>query len=194
MTQEQKSTKKPDQAEQTSPAHEILSLLLYIVIVFGICFLIITFVGQRSRVSGSSMEPTLSDGDNLIVDKISYRLHDPERFDIIIFPYQYEEITYYIKRIIGLPGETVYINDAGEIYINGTLLKENYGLETIQNPGLASEPITLGDDEYFVMGDNRNNSTDSRFASVGAIKRQDIIGKAWVRIYPFNKIMVIQHQ
>ena len=82
MTQEQKNTKKPDQAEQTSPAHEILSLLLYIVIVFGICFLIITFVGQRSRVSGSSMEPTLSDGDNLIVDKISYRLHDPERFDI----------------------------------------------------------------------------------------------------------------
>ena len=194
MTQEQKSTKKPDQAEQTSPAHEILSLLLYIVIVFGICFLIITFVGQRSRVSGSSMEPTLSDGDNLIVDKISYRLHDPERFDIIIFPYQYEENTYYIKRIIGLPGETVYINDAGEIYINGTLLKENYGLETIQNPGLASEPITLGDDEYFVMGDNRNNSTDSRFASVGEIKRQDIIGKAWVRIYPFNKIMVIKHQ
>ena len=194
MTQEQKSTKKPDQAEQTSPAHEILSLLLYIVIVFGICFLIITFVGQRSCVSGSSMEPTLSDGDNLIVDKISYRLHDPERFDIIIFPYQYEENTYYIKRIIGLPGETVYINDAGEIYINGTLLKENYGLETIQNPGLASEPITLGDDEYFVMGDNRNNSTDSRFASVGAIKRQDIIGKAWVRIYPFNKIMVIKHQ
>ena len=194
MTQEQKSTKKLDQTEQTSPAHEILSLLLYIVIVFGICFLIITFVGQRSRVSGSSMEPTLSDGDNLIVDKISYRLHDPERFDIIIFPYQYEENTYYIKRIIGLPGETVYINDAGEIYINGTLLKENYGLETIQNPGLASEPITLGADEYFVMGDNRNNSTDSRFASVGAIKRQDIIGKAWVRIYPFNKIMVIKHQ
>ena len=179
---------------QTSPAHEILSLLLYIVVVFGICFLIITFVGQRSKVSGSSMEPTLSDGDNLIVDKISYRIHDPQRFDIIIFPYQYQENTYYIKRIIGLPGETVYINDAGEIYINGKLLEENYGLDTIQNPGLASEPITLGKDEYFVMGDNRNNSTDSRFASVGEIKRQNIIGKAWVRIYPFNKITVIKHQ
>lgn len=116
MTQEQKSTKKPDQAEQTSPAHEILSLLLYIVIVFGICFLIITFVGQRSRVSGSSMEPTLSDGDNLIVDKISYRLHDPERFDIIIFPYQYEK-TPIISTYHRSSGETVYINDAGEIYI-----------------------------------------------------------------------------
>lgn len=186
--------KEKKNGEQTSPAHEILSLLLYIVVVFGICFLIITFVGQRSKVSGSSMEPTLSDGDNLIVDKISYRIHDPQRFDIIIFPYQYQENTYYIKRIIGLPGETVYINDAGEIYINGKLLEEDYGLDTIQNPGLASEPITLGEDEYFVMGDNRNNSTDSRFASVGKIKRQNIIGKAWVRIYPFNKITVIKHQ
>lgn len=191
MEMEEKEKKN---GEQTSPAHEILSLLLYIVVVFGICFLIITFVGQRSKVSGSSMEPTLSDGDNLIVDKISYRIHDPQRFDIIIFPYQYQENTYYIKRIIGLPGETVYINDAGEIYINGKLLEEDYGLDTIQNPGLASEPITLGEDEYFVMGDNRNNSTDSRFASVGEIKRQNIIGKAWVRIYPFNKITVIKHQ
>ena len=191
MEMEEKEKKNGD---QTSPAHEILSLLLYIVVVFGICFLIITFVGQRSKVSGSSMEPTLSDGDNLIVDKISYRIHDPQRFDIIIFPYQYQENTYYIKRIIGLPGETVYINDAGEIYINGKLLEEDYGLDTIQNPGLASEPITLGKDEYFVMGDNRNNSTDSRFASVGEIKRQNIIGKAWVRIYPFNKITVIKHQ
>ena len=191
MEMEEKEKKN---GEQTSPAHEILSLLLYIVVVFGICFLIITFVGQRSKVSGSSMEPTLSDGDNLIVDKISYRIHDPQRFDIIIFPYQYQENTYYIKRIIGLPGETVYINDAGEIYINGKLLEEDYGLDTIQNPGLASEPITLGEDEYFVMGDNRNNSTDSRFASVGKIKRQNIIGKAWVRIYPFNKITVIKHQ
>ena len=173
---------------------EIFSMMFYLIFVVAATLLIIRFVGQRTEVSGHSMEDTLDDGDNLIVDKISYRLHDPERFDIIIFPYQYEENTYYIKRIIGLPGETVYINDAGEIYINGTLLKENYGLETIQNPGLASEPITLGDDEYFVMGDNRNNSTDSRFASVGAIKRQDIIGKAWVRIYPFNKIMVIKHQ
>ena len=191
MEMEEKEKKN---GEQTSPAHEILSLLLYIVVVFGICFLIITFVGQRSKVSGSSMEPTLSDGDNLIVDKISYRIHDPQRFDIIIFPYQYQENTYYIKRIIGLPGETVYINDAGEIYINGKLLEEDYGLDTIQNPGLASEPITLDEDEYFVMGDNRNNSTDSRFASVGEIKRQNIIGKAWVRIYPFNKITVIKHQ
>ena len=82
-------------------------------------------MGQRTQVSGSSMETTLSDGDNLIIDKLSYKLHDPERFDIIVFPYQYEENTFYIKRIIGLPGETVWINDMGDIYINGVLLKEN---------------------------------------------------------------------
>ena len=194
MTQEQKSTKKPDQAEQTSPAHEILSLLLYIVIVFGICFLIITFVGQRSRVSGSSMEPTLSDGDNLIVDKISYRLHDPERFDIIIFPYRYEENTYYIKRIIGLPGETVQVVD-GYVYINGSRLESDiYGNELMDDPMAASRPITLGEDEYFVLGDNRNHSQDSRDPSVGEVKKDTIMGKAWVRIYPFDKMGVIRHE
>ena len=180
--------------EEQSLAHEVLTTLIYIVAVFAISFLIITFVGQRSCVNGSSMEPTLSDGDNLIVDKISYRFHDPERFDIIIFPYEYEQNTYYIKRIIGLPGETVWINEAGEIYINGVLLQENYGIETISDAGLASTPIELGDDEYFVLGDNRNNSTDSRFEVVGPIQREDIVGKAWVRIYPFNKMTVIKHQ
>ena len=140
------------------------------------------------------MEPTLSNGDNLIVDKISYRFRNPERFDIIIFPYKYEKDTFFIKRIIGMPGETVWINNSGEIYINGVLLSENYGLETIKYAGLASTPITLGKDEYFVMGDNRNDSTDSRFDVVGPIKRKEIVGRAWVRIYPFNKFGVVKHQ
>ena len=186
--------KEEERGKRGKAVRESVSFILYLIVIVVLTFLMIRYVGQRTRVDGSSMENTLTNGDNLIVDKISYRIHDPQRFDIIIFPYQYQENTYYIKRIIGLPGETVYINDAGEIYINGKLLEEDYGLDTIQNPGLASEPITLGEDEYFVMGDNRNNSTDSRFASVGEIKRQNIIGKAWVRIYPFNKITVIKHQ
>ena len=140
------------------------------------------------------MEPSLSDGDNLIVDKISYRFHDPERFDIIIFPYQWEPNTFYIKRIIGLPGETVQIDDEGTIYIDGEVLQEDYGLERIANPGLARDSITLGEDEYFVLGDNRNNSTDSRYAQVGLIHRDDIVGRAWLRIYPFNRIGWIRHQ
>ena len=90
---------------------ELLGWIAYIIIIIGLAYLIITFVGQRTQVSGSSMETTLSDGDQLIVDKISYRFRDPKRYDIVVFPYQYEENTYYIKRIIGLPGETVQIID-----------------------------------------------------------------------------------
>ena len=101
---------------------------------------------------------------------------------------------YYIKRIIGLPGETVQIDENGNIYINGELLEENYGAETIQNPGRAAKPITLGDDEYFVMGDNRNNSKDSRSEEVGNVKRSQIIGRAWLRIWPLNKFGLLKHQ
>lgn len=172
---------------------EILSFLLYVAVVVGITFLIIHYVGQRTYVSGSSMENTLSDGDNLIVDKITYRFSDPKRYDIIVFPYQYEENTYFIKRIIGLPGETVQIVD-GIIYIDGEALQESYGREVMKNSGLAADPVTLGEDEYFVLGDNRNDSTDSRDPSVGKIPRDRIIGRAWVRIWPLSKIGILRHQ
>ena len=173
---------------------EILSTSIYLLVVLCAAYLIITYVGQRTQVSGSSMETTLSDGDNLLVDKITYRFSEPKRFDIIVFPFQYDTDTYYIKRIIGMPGETVQIDYDGNIYINGSLLEESYGREVIQNPGRAAEPITLGEDEYFVMGDNRNNSSDSRDPSVGNIHRKDIIGRAWVRIWPFSKFGVLNHQ
>lgn len=175
---------------------ETISTLLYLLGVLCLTWLVITFVGQRTEVDGASMEPTLNNGDNLIVDKISYRFTDPQRFDIIVFPYQYEKDTYYIKRIIGLPGETVQIDQAGNIYINGEILEENYGKEIIKadHAGIAAEPVVLGKDEYFVMGDNRNNSTDSRTELVGNIKRENIVGRAWVRIWPFSDIGVLRHQ
>lgn len=173
---------------------EILSISIYLLLVFCAAYLIVTYVGQRTQVSGSSMETTLSDGDHLIVDKISYRFEDPERFDIIVFPYQYDTDTYYIKRIIGMPGETVQIDDSGNIYVDGELLEEAYGREVIQNPGRAKDPILLGDDEYFVMGDNRNNSSDSRDPSVGNIHRKDIIGRAFIRIWPSSKFGILKHQ
>ncbi len=172
---------------------EVFSFILYLVLVVGVTFFIITFVGQRTYVSGSSMENTLSDGDNLIVDKISYRFSDPKRFDIIVFPFRYKEKVYYIKRIIGMPGETVQIED-GKIYIDGEVLQESYGRQVIQNPGLAEEPVELGEDEYFVLGDNRNDSTDSRDPSVGVLRRDELIGRAWVRIWPLSKIEVLEHQ
>ena len=173
---------------------ELLGWIIYILIIIGLTYLIITYVGQRTRVSGSSMETTLSDGDNLIVDKISYRFRDPKRYDIIVFPYKYEENTFYIKRIIGLPGETVQVKD-GYTYINGKKLTSDiYGREVMDEPGIAEEPIKLGSDEYFVLGDNRNHSQDSRDPYVGVLKRSDLMGRAFVRIYPLNKFGVIKHE
>ena len=173
---------------------ELGGWLLYILIIVGLTYLIITFVGQRTRVSGYSMEPTLSDGDSLIVDKISYRFRDPKRLDIIVIPYKHQKNTYYIKRIIGLPGETVQVTD-GYVYIDGQKLEsDTYGAEPIQSPQTAASPVTLSEDEYFVMGDNRNHSSDSRDPSVGVIKRKDLMGRAFLRVYPFDHIGVIKHE
>ncbi len=174
----------------------MISTLVYLLGVLCLTWLVITFIGQRTEVDGSSMEPMLSNGDNLIVDKISYRFRDPQRYDIIVFPFKYQENTFYIKRIIGLPGETVQIDEQGTIYINGEVLTENYGREIIraETVGIAANPIVLGEDEYFVMGDNRNCSMDSRTEIVGNIKRKDIIGRAWIRIWPLNKLGILKHQ
>ena len=111
-----------------------------------------------------------------------------------VFPYKYEENTYYIKRIIGMPGETVQIKN-GYVYIDGErLLSDIYGNELIKDPQTAADPITLKENEYFVMGDNRNHSMDSRDPSVGVLTKEDLIGRAWVRIYPFDNIGVIRHE
>ena len=136
----QKEQGQPEEKE-TNVVRETISFIIYIGIVFLLTYLVIHYVGQRTQVSGSSMEATLSDGDNLIVDKISYRFHDPERYDIIVFPYKYEKNTFYIKRIIGLPGETVQIDEQGNIYVDGEVLDESYGREVILDPGEAEERL-----------------------------------------------------
>ncbi len=173
---------------------EILNTSLYLLGVLCLVYLVIHFVGQRTQVQGSSMEPALSEEDNLIVDKLSYRFHDPERFDIIVFPFLQQEETFYIKRIIGLPGETVQIDEEGNIYVNDELLDEGYGKEVIADPGRAIEPVELGEDEYFVLGDNRNNSVDGREPSVGNVRRDEIVGRAWLRIWPLSKFGIIRHR
>ena len=173
---------------------EIFSMMFYLIFVVAATLLIIRFVGQRTEVSGHSMEDTLDDGDNLIVDKLTYRFRDPVRYDIIVFPYKYKEDTYYIKRIIGLPGEMVQITEEGNILINGEILEESYGREVMKSPGIAADPIILGEDEYFVLGDNRNASADSRDPSVGVSSGKDIVGRAWLRIWPLNKFGILKHQ
>lgn len=174
---------------------EILNTGIYLLVVLLATYLLITYVIQRTEVSGASMEPTLHNADNLFVDKITYRFNDPERFDVIVFPFHYQDETFYIKRIIGLPGETVQIDESGTIYINGEVLSESFGKEVIQADkiGLAAEPITLGEDEYFVLGDNRNDSFDSRYAQVGNITKDEIIGRAWLRIWPLSDFGFVKH-
>ncbi len=171
---------------------ELFTTALYFIGVLLVTWLLITFVIQRTVVEQTSMETTLQAGDSLLVDKISYRFTDPDRFEIVIFPYKLaEKKTFYIKRVIGLPGETVRIDYDGNIYIDDELLEEDYGREVIKPNSVWSakmeDGIKLGEDEYFVMGDNRNNSVDSRFDNVGPIKRDDIIGRAILRIWPLNK-------
>jgi signal peptidase I len=187
-----KRKKKENTGRDVNIVKELLSLIIYIGAIVLLCYFIITFVGCRARVDGNSMNPTLQNNDSLWVDKISYRIGDPERFDVIIF--DYDENTDYVKRIIGLPGEKVRIDQDGNIYINDELLEENYGNERIRstNIGRASQTIMLGSDEYFVLGDNRNNSSDSRYADVGNVKREDIVGKVRLRIYPFSSIGFIR--
>lgn len=170
---------------------EIVEMALYMVAVFLVVWLVLTFVGQRVEVSGPSMYDTLEDGDNLWVDKLTYRFQEPERFDIVIFPHEEEgEQSFYIKRIIGLPGETVRIGEDGTIYINNEPLEEEYGYETIAAYTIerAKNDIVLGEDEYFVLGDNRNDSMDSRAEEVGNVRGEDLVGKAVFRIWPLSKI------
>lgn len=173
--------------KQISMKREIINTVLYFIFLFVAVWAIVTFVGQRTVVNGVSMYDTLNDGDNLWVDKFSYHFKDPQRFDIVVFP-MYDGEEYFIKRIIGLPGETVRIDHQGNIYINGEQLEESYGYETIEPEmiGRAFDGVTLGDDEYFVMGDNRNESEDSRFDIVGNVKRKDLMGKAVFRLWPIT--------
>ncbi|MDO5519410.1 MAG: signal peptidase I [bacterium] len=148
-------------------------------------FLVIQFGFQKIKMYGESMSPTLIENDSIMVNKIDYRFSSPKRGDVIVFKQSGQEHSYYnVKRVIGLPGETIEIKD-GLVYIDGVKNKEVVEVEEITNSGLAATPYKLEDGEYFVLGDNRNSSVDSRFASFGTVVKDDIIGKAWIRMNKF---------
>ncbi len=193
-----------DMVEQTNNeinyVKEIVHMVLYFVIVICSVLFIHNFIGQQIEVSGSSMESTLHDNDHLILEKVTYQFDQPKRYDIVVFrPYENTTDTngfddvYYIKRVIGLPGESVQIIDSA-IYINGKLLEKNYGKDAIADSGIAIDEIVLDDEEYFLLGDNRNNSKDSRDFSIGAVKRSAIIGRAWIRVWPLKDFGILEHQ
>ena len=167
---------------------EIIVWLLLIVLTITASYFITTNVFVKTAVAGVSMEPTLMEGQAVIVNKIEYYLKSPRRNDVIVYKQSNREHSYYeIKRVIGLPGETVKIKN-GIIYINDEALKEKVKTETIENAGLAEEGIKLDDNEYFVLGDNRNDSEDSRFASVGNVLKNEILGKAVATEKPFTLV------
>lgn len=165
----------------------VVEAIIYLAIIILCVTVVPRYVIQRTIVDGDSMMDTLVDTDNLLVEKVSYRFHDPKRYDVIVFyPYGRDNPEYYIKRVIGLPGETVQIIGS-KIYINGEELKEDYGKDPIDYAGIVEEPQTLGEDEFFVLGDNREVSQDSRYEEVGFVDRDNIEGRAILRIYPFSK-------
>lgn len=154
-----------------------------------VAMFVVKFIGVKAVVNGDSMYPTLFNGQNLIASKISYIINEPERFDIVVVDDTDTNLDkYLIKRVIALPGESIQIDTEGNIYINDKLLEEKFGYEVIKDPGIAIDKITLADDEYFVLGDNRNRSLDSRSPSVGAVKRNHIIAKAFeIKVFGLDK-------
>ena len=138
-------------------------------------------------VQEGSMEPTLVPGERVLMDSARYRLSSPKRGDIIAFrTSEDKKASIHIKRVIAVPGDTVLIQN-GAVYVNGELFDEKVDVSAIEEAGLASEELKLEDDEYFVLGDNRNNSEDSRYANIGNVKKDYIIGKAWFRVSPWKK-------
>ncbi len=167
------------------------ALLLWIIeiaLVILAAYLIIEYAVEKTTVMGVSMNTTLNDGEKIIINKLAYLRDEPDRYDVIVFSQSKSGHGYYnIKRVIGLPGETVEITN-GLVYVDGKKLQEPIKVETMRVAGLADKPIILGENEFFVLGDNRNYSEDSRFANIGIVVKSDIIGKAWIRLEPFSII------
>lgn len=169
---------------------DLFGLALYVILVIFVVFILHAYVLQQYRVSGPSMETTLYDGDILLLDKISPNVGNINRGDIVVFKYLYDNDTYYVKRVIGLPGEGVRIKD-GKIYVNNELLENQYSFTPINDPGIAAKNVRLKSNEYFVLGDNRGNSVDSRDADVGAVKQQNIVGRVIFRMGPVSRMGLV---
>ena len=178
----------PHKKEENFFKEVLKASLIALIIVIPIRF----YVAQPFIVSGASMSPAFESGHYLVVDQLSYRFEEPERGDVIVFKYPRDTSKFFIKRIIGLPGETLKftagaLTIANSTYPNGFVFEEPYVAEGGQVSGSFS--VSLGDDEYFVMGDNRSQSSDSRLW--GPLQRNLIVGQAFFRIFPIRKASVL---
>ena len=174
----------------------IIKILITIVeaaIVIFAAFAITHYGLETMVVSGEYMSPTLRNNDSILINKMSYRIHGIKRNDVVVIRENGSQHSYFaLDRVIGLPGETVQIKE-GIVYIDGKELEEKLDFPLMENGGLALEEITLDNDEYFVLGDNRNECEDSRNATVGNIKRGAIVGKAWMRLNSFTFVSMINN-
>lgn len=163
-----------------------------ILLVMVVAVMLVSFVGFRITVVGASMSPTLESGEEILVNRFVYKIFSPKQNDLIVFlPNGNEKSHYYVKRVIAGPGDKVQIKD-GVVYVNGEKFTEEAAVSNIENALLAENEITVGEDEYFVLGDNRNNSEDSRYASIGNVKKDHIVGKAWFVVSPWGKFGFIK--
>ena len=171
---------------------EVLSWTVEIALTLLIAFTFVYFIGLRTSVVGQSMSKTLNGGDQILVNRFVYKVTDPKTNDIVVFlPNGNEKSHYYVKRVIGVPGDTGQIKN-GTVYVNGKAFDEETDVASIEDAGLAAEEITLGAEEYFVLGDNRDNSNDSRYKEVGPVKRSKITGRIIFRFYPWKNAGVIR--
>lgn len=159
---------------------EICSWIFSILVVVFIAFVLVYFAGMTTSMIGVSMEPSVHSGDTIYIDRFTYVLGTPKAGDVIVFlPNGNEKSHYYIKRIVAVPGDTVQIID-GRLYVNNEMEPvSQIPFDKMADAGIAENVIVLGNDEYFVLGDNRNSSEDSRSANIGQVKKEDILGKAW---------------
>ena len=171
---------------------EVLSWIGEIVVVIGLAYVLVSFFGIRTNVVGQAMEQTLENDDDILVNKFAYIISKPKQGDVIVFlPNGNKKSHYYVRRVVAVPGDTVQIKD-GALYVNDELYKESTDVASMEDAGIASDAIKLEKDEYFVLGDNRNNSEDSRYANIGNVKRDYIIGKAWFRFSGFGSFGTIK--
>lgn len=182
------------EAPKRSFRAEAWETIRFILIALAVVIPIRLYIAQPFIVSGASMDPTFATGQYLIVDEVSYRVTDPVRGDVVIFKYPKNPKQYFIKRVIGLPGETIIINEEGKVFIKKVGAE---ALTTISEPYVKftksdAVEFTLKADEYFMMGDNRAGSYDSR--AWGAVSRDLIVGKAFVRLFPVTTVDLLPGQ
>ena len=177
------------QIEETNRLRRIINWIVDLVVVLSLAWLVVYEFGAQIQIVGQSMTPELRGGDVVLMDRLTYVFEEPLRFDVVVF--EREDHKDNVKRIIGLPGETVQIQ-SGYIYIDGQYLEADRELNQVSLAGMAQSPITLAEDEYFLLGDNRDGSEDSRFANIGNVKREQIRGKVWLRLVPVIEIKLIE--